>query len=75
MLIFYLLIFYRFSHSDLFSYSYAKDLVNILYSENGPDFGAASDGMFLNKESGNCDESLYHVFVVQFFTDTVHNLY
>lgn len=66
MLIFYLLIFYRVSHSDLFSYSYAKDLVNILYSENGPDFGAASDGMFLNIESGNCDESLYHVFVVQF---------
>ncbi|PQM34405.1 phosphoglucomutase chloroplastic isoform X1 [Prunus yedoensis var. nudiflora] len=24
--------------------TYAKDLVNILYSENGPDFGAASDG-------------------------------
>ncbi|XP_074342218.1 phosphoglucomutase, chloroplastic-like [Apium graveolens] len=23
---------------------YAKDLVNILYKENGPDFGAASDG-------------------------------
>lgn len=54
MLKFYLLIFYRVSHSDLFSYSYAKDLVNILYSENGPDFGAASDGMFLNIESGNC---------------------
>nr|XP_009784250.1 PREDICTED: phosphoglucomutase, chloroplastic isoform X3 [Nicotiana sylvestris] len=24
--------------------TYAKDLVNILYGENGPDFGAASDG-------------------------------
>ncbi|XP_019427299.1 PREDICTED: phosphoglucomutase, chloroplastic [Lupinus angustifolius] len=24
--------------------TYAKDLVNILYAENGPDFGAASDG-------------------------------
>ncbi|XVE64134.1 hypothetical protein DITRI_Ditri07aG0077500 [Diplodiscus trichospermus] len=24
--------------------TYAKDLVNIMYSENGPDFGAASDG-------------------------------
>lgn len=24
---------------------YAKDLVNILYSKDGPDFGAASDGM------------------------------
>lgn len=24
--------------------TYAKDLVNILYKENGPDFGAASDG-------------------------------
>lgn len=25
--------------------SYAKDLVDIMYGENGPDFGAASDGM------------------------------
>lgn len=24
---------------------YAKDLVNIMYGENGPDFGAASDGI------------------------------
>ena len=24
---------------------YAKDLVNILFSEDGPDFGAASDGI------------------------------
>lgn len=24
---------------------YAKDLVKIMYGENGPDFGAASDGM------------------------------
>ncbi|MCI23386.1 phosphoglucomutase chloroplastic-like, partial [Trifolium medium] len=24
--------------------TYAKDLVNIMYAENGPDFGAASDG-------------------------------
>lgn len=25
---------------------YAKDLVNIMYGVNGPDFGAASDGMW-----------------------------
>ena len=27
---------------------YAKDLVNILFSEDGPDFGAASDGISSN---------------------------
>ena len=29
----------------MLSNRYAKDLVNILYSKDGPDFGAASDGM------------------------------
>lgn len=29
----------------LFWERYAKDLVNIMFGENGPDVGAASDGM------------------------------
>ncbi|KAL8519444.1 hypothetical protein ACS0TY_010396 [Phlomoides rotata] len=34
---------FRHGHPDP-NLTYAKDLVNILYGENGPDFGAASDG-------------------------------
>lgn len=44
MLISYQLLFLGTANFDFYSNSYAKDLVNILYSENGPDFGAASDG-------------------------------
>lgn len=33
--------------------SYAKDLVNIMYGENGPDFGAASDGITLSPLSAS----------------------
>lgn len=32
------------SYPQLFWNRYAKDLVKIMYSEDAPDFGAASDG-------------------------------
>lgn len=32
-------------NSLLLKNRYARDLVAIMYGENGPDFGAASDGM------------------------------
>lgn len=35
------------SFNSLFYGRYAKDLVNIMFNDNGPDFGAASDGKFV----------------------------